>query len=71
MPVLNRLRSGVAAVQTRLGGRWPVSGQSLRLALPIVALAIGVTVLISLWLWRDDASYKPVFGAQEKWWPPT
>lgn len=66
MPVLNRFRSGVAAVQTRLGGRWPVSGDSLRLALPIVALAIGVTVMISLWLWRDDASYKPVFGAQEK-----
>jgi flagellar M-ring protein FliF len=33
---------------------------------PLVLLAIGVTALVMLVLWRDQASYKPLFGAHEK-----
>ncbi|KAF7599972.1 MAG: flagellar M-ring protein FliF [Candidatus Dactylopiibacterium carminicum] len=33
--------------------------------LPLVLLAIGITALVSLFLWRDQASYKPVFGSRE------
>ncbi|WP_232219916.1 flagellar basal-body MS-ring/collar protein FliF [Pseudogulbenkiania sp. MAI-1] len=39
---------------------------AIRYLLPMLALAIGLTLAVTFWLWRDDASYKPVFGAQEK-----
>lgn len=34
--------------------------------LPIVLLAIGVTALVLMFAWRDQASYKPIFGGREK-----
>lgn len=33
---------------------------------PLVVLAIGITALVLMYLWQDQASYKPVFGAREK-----
>ena len=33
---------------------------------PILLLAIGVTALVLMFLWKDQAGYKPVFGAREK-----
>lgn len=33
---------------------------------PLVMLAAGVTALVLMLLWRDQAGYKPVFGAREK-----
>ena len=48
------------------------SGVSLRPAdllknlAPLVLLAIGVTALVTMVLWRDQSSYKPLFGAREK-----
>lgn len=38
----------------------------LKSLLPLVLLAIGITALVTLLLWRDQASYKPLFGAHEK-----
>jgi len=34
--------------------------------LPVVLLAIGITAMVMMFLWNDQSSYKPVFGAQEQ-----
>jgi flagellar M-ring protein FliF len=49
--------------QTDLPGLPPSFVTSL---LPIAVLAIGITALVIMLLWRDQAGYKPVFGAREK-----
>ncbi|MEO9382640.1 flagellar basal-body MS-ring/collar protein FliF [Chromobacterium phragmitis] len=64
--MVKQLRSGLAVVQLRMAGRKLLPADAWRTLLPIVLLAIGLSVVATLWLWRDDASYKPVFGAQEK-----
>jgi flagellar M-ring protein FliF len=33
---------------------------------PLLALAIAITAAVMMFLWRDQSSYKPVFGAHEK-----
>ncbi|PLY41613.1 flagellar M-ring protein FliF [Janthinobacterium sp. ROICE36] len=38
----------------------------LKNLVPIVVLAIGITAMVTLYAWRDQANYKPVFGAREK-----
>lgn len=38
----------------------------LKSLLPVMLLAVAVTALVMMFLWRDQASYKPVFGAREK-----
>lgn len=58
-PVLARLRPGAEAAPL-------VSPAMLRSLLPLVALAIGITALVLMFLWRDQAGYKPVFGSREK-----
>lgn len=57
-PVLSRLRPA---------GAVPVlSPALLRSLVPLVALAVGVTALVLMFMWRDQSSYKPVFGHGEK-----
>lgn len=47
-----------------LGGAWrPELASRL---LPVVLLAIGITTMVMMFLWNDQASYKPVFGAREQ-----
>lgn len=43
-----------------------LSAPSTRYLLPGILLALALAVLVVLYLWQDDARYKPVFGAQEK-----
>jgi len=38
----------------------------LRNVVPLVVLSAAVTALVLMLLWRDQAAYKPVFGAAEK-----
>ncbi|HYR25292.1 MAG TPA: flagellar M-ring protein FliF, partial [Aquabacterium sp.] len=38
----------------------------LKSLVPLVVLALGITALVMLVVWRDQADYKPVFGAREK-----
>jgi flagellar M-ring protein FliF len=33
---------------------------------PLLVLAVAITAAVMMFLWRDQASYKPVFGAHEK-----
>jgi len=46
------------------GIKLPASATLVKL-LPIVVLAIGLTALAMMFMWRSDASYKPLFGARE------
>jgi len=59
LPALQRLRA-------RPNGLPVVSPALLGSLVPIVVLAIAVTAAVMLWGWRDQADYKPVFGAREK-----
>ncbi|MDB5846984.1 MAG: flagellar MS-ring protein [Rhodoferax sp.] len=34
--------------------------------LPLLLLAVGLTAVVMMLLWRGDSAYKPVFGAREK-----
>ncbi|WP_256079418.1 flagellar basal-body MS-ring/collar protein FliF [Massilia sp. YIM B04103] len=56
-------------------GRWrsdnPDAAPALSPALlktlyPLLVLAIGITALVLMFLWKDQSAYKPVFGAREK-----
>ncbi|MES2258639.1 MAG: flagellar basal-body MS-ring/collar protein FliF [Pseudomonadota bacterium] len=55
-------------------GRWrasPEAATALPPALlknlgPMLLLAVGFTALILMYLWKDQAAYKPVFGVREK-----
>jgi flagellar M-ring protein FliF len=49
-----------------LGGsiKLPSPGTLTRL-LPLVVLAIGLTALAMMFMWRSEAGYKPLFGARE------
>lgn len=38
----------------------------LKSLLPLGLLAVGLTALVLMWMWSDQAGYKPVFGAREK-----
>ncbi|GAB2592615.1 flagellar M-ring protein FliF [Dyella jejuensis] len=57
-----KLKTKAAGFAT--GIRLPASATLMKL-LPIVVLAIGLTALAMMFLWRSDASYKPLFGARE------
>lgn len=38
----------------------------LKSLLPLGLLAIGLTAVVLMWMWSDQAAYKPVFGVREK-----
>jgi len=59
------IKSLVAGLRARAGGQWVPAGL-LKGLLPIVMLAAGITAVILMFGWRDQASYKPLFGAREK-----
>ncbi|QAU24301.1 flagellar M-ring protein FliF [Dyella sp. M7H15-1] len=46
------------------GVKLPSSATLVKL-LPIFVLAMGLTALAMMFMWRSDASYKPLFGARE------
>lgn len=58
--LISRLQAGLSGWRPR-----PVA-MSARAWLPWLALAMALSLAVVLWLWRDDARYKPVFGADEK-----
>ncbi|WP_317203700.1 flagellar basal-body MS-ring/collar protein FliF [Janthinobacterium sp.] len=55
-----------------LFARWRAAGLPaaspalLKTLLPLMVLAIGVTAMVLMYFWRDQSSYKPVFGNREK-----
>ncbi|MYM22465.1 flagellar M-ring protein FliF [Duganella sp. FT135W] len=43
-----------------------LSPNLLKTLYPLLTLAIGLTALILMYMWNNQASYKPVFGARER-----
>jgi flagellar M-ring protein FliF len=58
--VIAALKSAVAGKRLALP---PALSKNLA---PMLVLAIGVTAAVMLYMWNDQSSYKPVFGATEK-----
>ncbi|XAH22451.1 flagellar basal-body MS-ring/collar protein FliF [Xylophilus sp. GW821-FHT01B05] len=56
--VLARLRPAAAMPRLPAGG--------LKDLAPVLVLAVALTALALAYLWRDQAAYKPLFGAREK-----
>lgn len=56
---LQRLRAGSGAMPA-------LPPAFLKSLVPLMVLAIGVTALVLMYLWQDQSSYKPVFGARQK-----
>lgn len=57
--LLARLRPGDAATPL-------VPAGFLKSLLPLVILTIGITALVMMFMWRQQAAYKPLFGVREK-----
>ena len=55
-----------AFARWRLGAQPAIPPALLKNLVPILVLAIGITALVMMYFWRDQANYKPVFGAREK-----
>ncbi|MGK5077169.1 flagellar basal-body MS-ring/collar protein FliF [Janthinobacterium sp. HLX7-2] len=55
-----------AFARWRPGAQPAIPPALLKNLVPILVLAIGITAMVTMYFWRDQASYKPVFGAREK-----
>ena len=60
-----KLKALLARLRTTNGATSSSAVDVLRGLLPIAALAAGITLLVLMFMWRDNASYKPLFGARE------
>jgi flagellar M-ring protein FliF len=57
----------IAALKSALGDKRLALPPALTKNLtPMLILAIGITAAVMLYMWNDQSSYKPVFGASEK-----
>jgi flagellar M-ring protein FliF len=57
----------IATLKTAFGGKRLALPPALTKNLtPMLVLAIGITAAVMLYMWNDQAGYKPVFGAHEK-----
>jgi flagellar M-ring protein FliF len=65
--VINTLKSSIGRWRSGADGAAPALPPALLKNLyPLLLLAIGVTALTLMFLWKDQSAYKPVFGAREK-----
>lgn len=64
--MLAQLRSGISALRARLSQLPSASPSVTRYLVPVIVVALCITALLTLYVWRDTASYKPVFGSQER-----
>jgi flagellar M-ring protein FliF len=73
--VTNTLKATVARFWPRSGGASAPDGTAstpiewsamLRGLMPLVLLATVITAVVLMFAWRDQSSYKPLFGAREK-----
>jgi flagellar M-ring protein FliF len=55
-----------AFARWRAAGLPSASPALLKTLAPLLLLAVGLTALVMLYFWRDQAGYKPVFGNREK-----
>ncbi|MFM9436407.1 flagellar M-ring protein FliF [Janthinobacterium sp. CG_23.3] len=60
----NPFKSAIA--RWRSAGLPSASPALLKTLAPLLLLAIGLTAMVMMYFWRDQAGYKPVFGNREK-----
>ena len=60
------LKTGFGRLRARPAGAPLLSPSTAKGLVSLVVLAVAVTALVLMFLWRDQASYKPVFGEREK-----
>lgn len=65
LTVLANYKTRIAGFFAALGVKLPSSASLMKL-MPIVVLAIGLTALTMMLVWRQDAGYKPLFGTHEQ-----
>ncbi|HLT27508.1 MAG TPA: flagellar basal-body MS-ring/collar protein FliF [Zeimonas sp.] len=63
--MISVLRSGLERLRSRSADAALVPPGLLKNLVPLTVLAIGITALVLMYLWRDESNYKPVFGARE------
>ncbi|GGY04595.1 flagellar basal-body MS-ring/collar protein FliF [Paludibacterium paludis] len=64
--MLEKIKARLAGLKTAEGGPGLPGLPAWRSLMPLVALAVVVTLLVMVWVWRDESRYRPVFGAREK-----
>jgi flagellar M-ring protein FliF len=64
--VIASLKLGFDRMRTRPSGAPALPPALLKNLAPLVMLAMGITAMVLMYLWQDQSSYKPVFGAREK-----
>lgn len=64
--MITSLKPALARLRAADGGLLRVPPGLLKSLLPILLLATAITALVFMFAWRDQASYKPVFGGREK-----
>ncbi|KQV80741.1 flagellar MS-ring protein [Massilia sp. Root351] len=64
--MINTIKSAFGRWRSGDGATPAVPPALLKNLTPILLLAVGVTALVLMVLWKDQSAYKPVFGAREK-----
>src|SRR5659263_381661 len=62
--VVTAMKSGWARL--RAGGMPTLPSTLVKSLLPLMLLAMGLTAVALMFLWSDQAGYKPLFGVREK-----
>jgi flagellar M-ring protein FliF len=60
------LKQFLSRLLSRADGAGLRPADFLKTLFPLILLALGITALAMLVLWRDQSSYRPLFGAHEK-----
>ena len=64
--VTSVIKSGLQRWRGQPGGLPSLPPAFLRSLVPLGLLALGISAAVMMVVWRDQAEYKPVFGAREK-----
>lgn len=64
--MINTIKSAFGRWRSGDGANPALPPALLKNLTPILLLAIGLTALVLMVLWKDQSAYKPVFGAREK-----
>lgn len=64
--VASALKSGLALWRKRQDTLPAMPSAFFKSLMPLALLALAITALVMMFVWRDQSEYKPVFGAREK-----
>lgn len=64
--MLAQVKSGFERFRLKSNTNSANPASFIKLVLPILILAIAISVLLMVYLWHDDSNYKPIFGNTEK-----